>query len=380
MSLPNLVYFSKILNNSNTSRRYKTLAATLGIALVALSGAYSQDWAKVVAERSPAVCKIELMSGDTTVSSGSGFSIDKAGKVMTNAHVVAMARNDPTLKFKLTFSGSDKEYKDVSIAEFSELADCAILDVHTTLPLALMISKDKTPGLMTELLALGYPLGKSFKSTPGFLQAMQDIPGIGEMIDLSAAVDPGSSGGPVITKDGSVIGMVTAKYPGYNFNLALPSRVLQGFLSNVVNKVELTVTSEPSESMVFANGNFLGKTPLTIRMYGIDLALTVEREGYETGKETIKADKTESWSINVPLAQAKSDKVSVTIDTNPSGGKIWIDNTDVGAGPVVYATEKGARLRIRTKLRGYKEESRTEVLGDESDQKITIDLKKSFGF
>lgn len=363
------------------STKAKTsILMSLCILSLAPTVAHAQDWQKVVAERSPAVCKIELLSGDATVASGSGFSIDKAGKVMTNAHVVAMARNDPSLKIRLAFSGSDKEYKDATIAEFSDLADCALLDAHAALPAALSIFAGETPALMTELVALGFPLGKSFKATPGYLQAMQDIPGIGEMIDLSAAVDPGSSGGPVLAKDGTVIGMVTAKYPGYNFNLALPSRVLRGFLANVANRVELTVESEPSGAMVFANGNFMGKSPVTVRMYGIDLALTAELEGYETGKLTVKADKTASWSVTVPLERAKSDKVTVTIDTNPSGGRIWVDNSDLGAGPVAYTTEKGARLRIRTRLRGYKDESRTDVLGDSPDQTISIDLKKSFGF
>lgn len=380
MILLPLAVLSTKIKTSILSSLPRLAFLALCLSSFATAGVHGQDWSKVVADRRPAVCKIELLSGDATVSSGSGFSIDTAGTVMTNAHVVAMARNDPSLRIRVTFSGSDREYNNATIAEFSDLADCALLDVHAPLSATLAIDAGPTPGLMTEILALGYPLGKSFKSTPGYLQAMQDIPGIGEMIDLSAAVDPGSSGGPVVGRDGKVIGMVTAKYPGYNFNLALPARVLRGFLSNVANKVELTVASEPSGAMVFANGNYLGTSPVTVRMYGIDLALTVEREGYETGKMTVTADRDESWSVTVPLERAKSDKVTVTLDTNPSGGRIWVDNTELGTGPVAYATERGARLRIRAKLRGYKEESRTETLGDESDQKITIDLKKSFGF
>ena len=347
--------------------------------LLASFGLYpaDRDWAAVVAEASSAVCKIELMSGKEVLCSGSGFAIDRAGKVMTNAHVVRDAKNDDKLSFRVTFPSSTVEYRDVAIESISDMPDCAIIDVHAALPSALAISAAQDIGVMTEVVAIGYPLGKNIKTTPGFVQALQNISGIGDMLDLSAGVDPGSSGGPVIGRDGKVIGMVTANIPGANFNLALPARVLNGFRRNVRDSVEVRLTSEPSDGLVFANGVYLGKTPLTVRLYGIDLEISVERAGYETQKRKVSADTTKSTDEHFVLAQSQSSTIGVVIDTAPSGGTIWVDNVEIGKGPVTYQADMGARMHIRAKLRGYKELSAVKSV-DEKDQKILLDLEKSW--
>jgi V8-like Glu-specific endopeptidase len=338
--------------------------------------AADRDWASIVAEASSAVCKIELMSGKEVLSSGSGFAIDREGRVMTNAHVVREAKNDDKISFRVTFPSSTAEYHDVSIESISDMPDCAIIDVHSPLQSALSISPIQNIGVMTEVVAIGYPLGKNIKTTPGFVQALQKIPGIGDMLDLSASVDPGSSGGPVIGRDGNVVGMVTANIPGYNFNLALPARVLNGFRKNVRDSVEVRITSDPSDGLVFANGSYLGKTPLTVRLYGIDLELSVEREGYEPQKRNVSADTTKSTDERFVLEPKQSSMISVLIDTVPSGGTIWVDNVEIGKGPVTYQADRGARMRIRAKLRGYKELN-TVKSADEKDQKIRLDLEKS---
>lgn len=351
--------------------------------VVCVSYCGAQEWSTVVQKYGQSVCKIEIMSGQEVLSSGSGFVIDRDGKILTNAHVISDAEKNSAVTIRLFFPQSDNPLKQytASIVFVSVQVDLAVIDIKTPLPVAFSFSGNTTPSLMTEVLVMGYPLGKNFKTTPGFIQAIQTIPGIGEMLDLSAAVDPGSSGGPVIGKDGKVLGVVTAKIPGYNFNLALPAKTATGYMANAQNPIAVQVTSTPSGSMVFANSNYLGKTPLPVTVYGSAIELSVEQDGFQTMKKTITpAEYTVSGKIDFMLLPVASSKVTVTLDTDPSGAQIWIDNVDMGKSPLVFEADKGSRLRIRTKRSSYKDVSSIELIGDKSQQDVKINLQKNFPF
>jgi S1-C subfamily serine protease len=141
-------------------------------------------------------------------ATGSGFVIDAAGDILTNAHVV-----DGAVKVTVQFD-NDKTAdarvigKDVS----SDLALLRVdpdgLDLH---PLALGSSKALEVG--DPVLAIGNPFGLDRTLTTGVVSAKQreiQAPNgftIRDVIQTDAAINPGNSGGPLLDATGRVIGI-----------------------------------------------------------------------------------------------------------------------------------------------------------------------------
>jgi S1-C subfamily serine protease len=141
--------------------------------------------------------------------SGSGFVVAPE-RVVTNAHVVAGV-DSPIVELP------DGQALDARVVWFDPNADVAILTVPgleaAPLPLA-------DVGIGDEGVVDGYPHGGPFISTPAEVLAISnervaDIYGetsnVREVATLAADVQPGNSGGPLITLDGRVAGLVFAR-------------------------------------------------------------------------------------------------------------------------------------------------------------------------
>ncbi|MCU1401706.1 MAG: serine protease [Microbacteriaceae bacterium] len=142
--------------------------------------------------------------------SGSGFVVSP-GRIVTNAHVVAGVSApviDPP-------SGGAWQGR---VVYFDPAADLAVIAVNglPTKPLAL--ASNLAPGASG--VFDGYPLGGPFQSAPAKVQSvptveMRDIyganPTLRQLYYLSAAVQEGNSGGPLLSNSGKVAGVVFAK-------------------------------------------------------------------------------------------------------------------------------------------------------------------------
>ena len=140
-------------------------------------------------------------------ASGSGFFINDKGELITNAHVVDQA------KLWIQIPSLGKRIIDVDVVSVSPERDLALLRVR---PEGLEIIR-KTLGSVPflplgdsdslrrsdEVMALGYPLGQqSLKSTTGVISGHES-----HLIQMSAAINPGSSGGPLLNTMGEVVGI-----------------------------------------------------------------------------------------------------------------------------------------------------------------------------
>lgn len=138
------------------------------------------------------------------VSSGTAFLVSEQGHFLTNAHVVSDC--------KTVSVGS---YGFVQIIDIDRTNDLALLktDVKTSatpLPLA-----ETSPLLGEEVIALGYPLQSilqnGLNATRGDISSLAGIGGDSRFLQITAAVQPGNSGGPLIDREGRVVGIVTQK-------------------------------------------------------------------------------------------------------------------------------------------------------------------------
>ena len=143
---------------------------------------------------------------------GSGVVIDRAGDILTCLHVVADAST-----ISLTFADGTKSSAEIEVRQPEH--DIAVLRA-SQLPADLVPATLGNPNAVrigSDVFAVGNPfglygsissgivsgLGRSFQM-PNSDQVLHDL------IQVDAAVNPGNSGGPLLNRDGQVVGIVTA--------------------------------------------------------------------------------------------------------------------------------------------------------------------------
>lgn len=182
-----------------------------------LLDAYSSAVVGVVEKVSPAVAHVEIVAerqGRQARGSGSGVVVSPDGLILTNNHVVDGARDiglslPDGRRFRARLLGRDPD------------TDLAVLRGETTetLPVArLADSKSVRPGQIA--VAIGNPLGFESTVTAGIVSAVgRSLRGqsgrlISDVIQTDAALNPGNSGGPLVSSRGEVIGINTAMIAG----------------------------------------------------------------------------------------------------------------------------------------------------------------------
>ena len=141
-------------------------------------------------------------------ATGSGFVVDQAGTILTNAHVV----NGAT---KVTVQFQNKQSVEAKVLGKDESTDLALLKVDPTglrrAPLTLGSSKGVQVG--DPAIAIGNPFGLERTLTTGVISAVQrtiQAPNnfeIDDVLQTDAPINPGNSGGPLIDATGKVIGI-----------------------------------------------------------------------------------------------------------------------------------------------------------------------------
>jgi len=167
-------------------------------------------YADVYRSTAPSVAQIQVYTDRPSPSSGTGF-VYSDGHVVTNQHVVEGAETI-YLRFSdggwldATVEGTDV-YSDLAVLSVEELPDSAE-------PLAL---RESDPPVGTEVIAIGNPFGRFVGSVSSgivsgvnrTLPAPNDF-SIPDAIQTDAPVNPGNSGGPLVTLDGSVAGVINS--------------------------------------------------------------------------------------------------------------------------------------------------------------------------
>lgn len=179
-----------------------------------------------IAERcNPAIVSIETKTKDgKDLGLGSGFLISKDGIIVTNFHVVESAYG---AKVKI----GEKEFSDVYFIKGLPQRDIALLKVDgEDLPFLPIGDTDK---LVTGqfVVVLGNPIGFERSVSTGIISAIRSKGDI-RMIQTTAPVSPGSSGGPVVNEYGEVVGIATIAsfLMTQNLNFAIPINYLNRIL------------------------------------------------------------------------------------------------------------------------------------------------------
>ncbi|MDP9168072.1 MAG: acid resistance serine protease MarP [Actinomycetota bacterium] len=162
----------------------------------------------VVAATRPSVLKIRgVATSCQKVLEGSGFVV-APNRVMSNAHVVAGSET-------VTVEADGKTY-DATVVSYDPNADISILDVPGLPSTPLQFDMQEAP-TGTDAVVMGYPGGGEFTATPGRIREIIQLNGpdiyhtttvTREVYTIRGTVRQGNSGGPLIDKDGRVLGVV----------------------------------------------------------------------------------------------------------------------------------------------------------------------------
>ena len=344
------------------------------------------DWATIIENAGPGIAKIILKdSNGTIISQGTGFAvpnIDGRNLLISNAHVVKEAQYDSSVSITVHFLFNWEENNDSldhvytgSIDLIDTFLDLCAIRLNKPAPAVLNFNTGEQPQLMSEIVVAGYPLGKNFKATPGFIQAFQTIDKMGRMLDLSSDLAPGNSGGPIMDSQGLVIGIATATIPGYNFNLAIPVVNLQNLLQGDSQRTALNIDTSPLGARVFIDGDYKGKTPLSLSLFNKEYKLRIEKDGFAIIEESVGPwSDNSSQEISLALNEIENMNPQITIITEPEGAEIFVNNRFIGESPITMRMSEGRILRIRVKKRRYDESHESYIVTGQTEQLINITL------
>ncbi len=169
---------------------------------------------------------------------GSGFLISADGYIVTNAHVVS----DPTAEY-VVYLNNEKQYTATVVSSDATL-DVALIKINgESLPFLEFGDSDKIQ-VGQSVVAIGNALGQ-FRNTVsvGVISGLSRsiIAGnqagwehLSDVLQTDAAINPGSSGGPLLDLSGKVIGVnVATSSGGDNISFSLPSNMVQKAVESI---------------------------------------------------------------------------------------------------------------------------------------------------
>ncbi len=157
-------------------------------------------WARV----STSVVRVEatLLDGDTMI--GSGFVCELNGKkvILSNRHVVLGAK-------EVRVGSSAEKLFRAPEYRISPEFDLALIELPKELQITPLKTRANNVRIGERIFAVGFPLGLNKSITQGLVSSETE-----QLVQFDAPISSGNSGGPLVDKDGEVLGVVTAGSTG----------------------------------------------------------------------------------------------------------------------------------------------------------------------
>ena len=204
-------------------------------------------------QSSPGVVKITVYDDDgKAFALGSGFVVGPTGQIATNYHVIRGATRG-VVHFN---SGAEVDITGVLGVDRSH--DVALLKAAEPYCKPLPLATQGGAHVGDTVFALGSPVGLDDSLSQGLISGFR-----GKLIQITAPISHGSSGGPVFDQTGNVIGLSTAMLVGNgmeNLNFAVPVSFLEPYLSNQSVRPLKELAADSATHTVLFHG-YIGLSP-----------------------------------------------------------------------------------------------------------------------
>ncbi len=158
----------------------------------------------------PALVVVQAQKSDEQTDLGSGVIVNQDGAILTSLHVVQGAR-----AIEVIFADNTRAFAQIANAQPEK--DIAVLRA-TQLPQQLQPAVLGNPASLRvgdEVFAVGHPMGLTASFSAGVVSGLQRTATpqgletrLEGLIQFDAAINPGSSGGPLVNRNGEVVGIV----------------------------------------------------------------------------------------------------------------------------------------------------------------------------
>jgi S1-C subfamily serine protease len=208
--------------------------------------------------------------GAARLFTGTGFFVTRGGYLLTSAHVVEGCR-------ELKVRPLDSAAVLASVVARDPQNDLALLKAATASPAVAIFNPRRQLRLGQSIVVYGFPLSGLLSSsgnlTAGNIAALSGLGDDAGLMQVTAPIQPGNSGGPVLDSAGAVVGVVVSKLDALavaakikdvpqNVNFAIKGNVATNFLESKV--IDYSTSSGEKELSVEAIGELA--TRFTVRV------------------------------------------------------------------------------------------------------------------
>ena len=183
-------------------RSGRCFAGLAALCLVVAAAAQAQDLSALIARVAPAV----VVLSEDGAPLGSGFVVSADGIVVTNLHVIARMKQP-----RVTLADG-RAFDQVSIIGYDKERDLAILKIPASGLHTLALGASRKVRVGQRVVVFGTPWGLSGTTTAGIVSAIRRHPKVpgALLLQTDAAINPGSSGGPLVDAAGRAVGVVVS--------------------------------------------------------------------------------------------------------------------------------------------------------------------------
>ena len=211
-------------------RTYTTVLFALfccGLFLMTLSNTAAAQTVQQIARKafgSTVLLVMEDANGQP-VSLGSGFFV-RDGAIASNLHVVEGASRGYA-----KIVGEKTKYNIEGITGIDPERDLVLVKISADRTRPLSLGNSDAVQVGDVVYAIGNPQGLEGTFSQGIISSIRQV-GSDKLLQITAPISPGSSGGPVLNSKGNIIGVSVATFKGgQNLNFAIPSNYLKALLT-----------------------------------------------------------------------------------------------------------------------------------------------------
>jgi len=195
---------------------------------------------EIVERYSPSVVEIvALDENGQHLSLGSGFFINSEGDIVTNFHILEGCHS------AILKTASGKKGKIVEVTKANAKLDLLVAKTSLKNTPSLPIGDSDVIAAGENIVAIGNPAGLEGSVSKGIISGVREEKNI-KLIQITAPISPGSSGGPIFNRSGKVIGVATAYLDyGQNLNFAMPINYIDSLKDKSLKLTSLAKSTKP---------------------------------------------------------------------------------------------------------------------------------------